>query len=254
MAKTWLAKNIETNRPPKKGRIPGYARDMKSGKWRLTGEGIKFNKRGELIDGQNRLRAVILADTPVQFAVIYDVDDEAFGVLDSGAMRTAADSLGLPSTVTSIARWSLMWDLGMYDGSHGSFKPTTTEIRERYNDDMKLFDSAASRGRDCSPRGLGTARLAGFAHYLFSRINVEATHAFFDQYISGADLPGKSAILVLRNRMGILRADRLTTAEQLALFIRAWNNVREDIPTERLVIAHGPLTNANFPMPSTKGF
>lgn len=249
MAKAWLAKNIETNRAPKKGRIPMYARDMKLGRWELTGEAIKFNESGQLIDGQNRLRAVILADVPVDFAVMRGVPDSAFDVIDSGAVRTTADSLTLSISVVSIVRWSLMWDIGVYNGSSGSFKPTNIEIRERYQDDMKLFDSAASRGRDCSPRGLGTARIAGMAHYLFSRVDVEATHAFFDQYISGANLPGKSAVLVLRNRMGMLRAERLNAGEQLALFIRAWNNVRADIPTERLIISHGPLANHNFPMP-----
>ncbi len=77
----------------------------------------------------------------------------------------------------------------------------------------------------------------------------ERAHQFFDQYISGANLPDRSAVLTLRNRMARIRLDRISRPEQLALFIRAWNAFREGKPLSQIIIAKGDLTNLNFPQP-----
>jgi hypothetical protein len=249
MAKAWLAKNTEKNRKPKKGKIPMYARDMAAGKWQLTGETIKFDEKGQLIDGQNRLLAVVEADVPVEFHVAYDVSPEAFAVLDSGAARTAADSLHITTSVAAIARWVIMWQHEDYMGG-GAYKPTTAQIGELYLAEEKLLDAASWRSIDCQRLGLGTGSPCGMAHYLFSRIDEEMTHAFFDQYVSGADLPGRSPVLALRNKIARTKVDRLSRPEQLALFIRAWNNYRTDTPMDRMMITKsGALSNANFPLP-----
>lgn len=256
MAKTWLAKNVENNRHPKSGRVPMLARDMKEGKWQTdTGEMIKFAEDGQLIDGQNRLRAVILADVDVTFDVAYGVPLAAMTVIDSGAARTAADTLkilgsaGHSPLLASIVRWVLMWEQGDLMGGSGPYRPTTPEIYERYQAESKLFDGVTARASDCQKRGLGTGRPAGMAYYLFQKINEQEAHAFFDQYISGADLPGKSPVLALRNKIARSRVDRLTRPEQLALFIRAWNNYRTDTPMDRMMIVRGAIGNSNFPMP-----
>lgn len=249
MAKAWLGKNIETNRKPKRGKIPMYVRDMKAGKWQLTGETIKFDDEGRLIDGQNRLLAVVEANVPVEFDVVYDVLPEAFAVIDSGASRTTADSLHLTTSITSIARWAIMWDHEDYMGG-GAYKPTTSEIGDLYLAEEKLLDGASGRSVDCQRLGLGTGSACGMAHYLFSHIDQEMTHAFFDQYVSGADLPGRSPVLALRNKIARVKVDRLSRQEQLALFIRAWNNYRTDTPMDRMMITKsGVLTNQNFPQP-----
>lgn len=256
MAKAWLKKNIETNRNPKKGKIPMYARDMATGKWQEdTGETIKFDETGRLIDGQNRLHAVVLADVPVTFDVAFDVPIAAMPVLDTGSSRTSADSLKIMGAgsrdspaASSITRWAIMWDNEDFMGV-GTYKPTPAEIGERYLTEEGAFDAAVGRSKDCQRRGLGNGSAAGLACYLFSAIDIEQTHSFFDQYISGADLPHRSAVLALRNRIARARVDRTSRPEQLALFVRAWNNFREDAPMDRIILKRGDLTNLNFPMP-----
>lgn len=60
LAESWLTKNVKnrnlTDRIAKK-----YARDMASGKWKTTGDPIRFDVDGNLIDGQHRLQACVLA-------------------------------------------------------------------------------------------------------------------------------------------------------------------------------------------------
>lgn len=93
MAKTWLAKNACNQRKLRAGVVERYARDIKAGQWTLTHQGIGINTRGELIDGQHRLHAIVLADTSVLMMVSTDVPCKAFSHLDLGMQRTISDVL-----------------------------------------------------------------------------------------------------------------------------------------------------------------
>lgn len=252
LAKQWLGKNADNNRNAKRTKIPSYARDMINGNWNSdTGETIKFDFEGELIDGQNRLQAVIMAGVPVAF----DVPRRAMQVIDTGATRTAGDAMKIAGVHdrfrgSAVVRWVIMWDAKVFTGSGGSFMPTNSEIMQRFEQEPGAFDAATRRGADCQSRGLGNGSASGTAHYLFGRIDMDLTHSFFDQYIAGANLPDRSPILALRNRIARIRVDRLTRAEQLALFIRAWNATREGRPLDRMSVTRaGDLSNLNFPQP-----
>lgn len=255
-AKRLLGVNAENNRLPKTGKIPSYARDMQTGRWNSdSGETIKVDVNGRLIDGQNRLQAVIMSGMSIEFDIAYDVPTEAMKVIDSGATRSAGDVLHIDGTpnrmrVAGIVRWSILWDAKIFTGRGGTFNPTHTEIIERYRSEAALYDGATQRANDCQRLGLGTGGSAGTAHYLFSRIDPEWTHQFFDQYISGANLVANCGPLALRNKMARRKIDRITRAEELALFVRAWNAWRDDRTLERMtVVPSGVLNNTNFPQP-----
>lgn len=257
LAKRWLRDNAENQRNTKPTKIAGYARDMLNGNWNSdSGETIKFNVLGKLIDGQNRLFAVVKASVAVEFDVAYGLPVEAMQVIDSGAARSGMDVLKIANATdrartSGIVRWVLLWEQKVYMGRGSSLlNPTNTEVLQRFREDSGAFTAAAKRATDCQHRGLGTGAPAGVAHYLFSKIDSEQTHQFFDQYVSGANLPDRSAVLALRNKMARLRVDRLTRPEQLALFIRTWNAFRIGKPmSQLLIVGKGDLTNANFPMP-----
>lgn len=256
LAKKWLGKNAENNRLPKTGKIPAYARDMISGRWNSnTGETIKFDEADVLVDGQNRLHAVITAGVPIDFDVARGLPREAMQVIDSGAARTGMDVLKIANATdrartAGVVRWVILWDAKAFMGSSSALRPTNTEILERYRRESGQFDAAGKRATDCQNRGLGTGAPSGVAHFLFSRLDAEETHQFFDQYVSGANLPDRSAVLALRNKMARLRVDRLSRPEQLALFVRAWNAFREGRPLDRMQITRsGDLNNLNFPQP-----
>ncbi len=71
LARKWLELNAENNRLPRPRKIQAYARDMASGNWNSdSGETIKFDKNGILVDGQNRLQAVLLADMSIAMDVV----------------------------------------------------------------------------------------------------------------------------------------------------------------------------------------
>jgi hypothetical protein len=258
-ANKWLGANAEDQRNQRDVKIEGYARDMKAGKWHLSGDTIKLTKDGVLIDGQHRLKAVVKAGVPVYMVVVFNVDHAAMAVIDTGIARTFADSLrGLPianrNDVAAVVRRITVWDRGNRMGKGGD-NPTHQELQERFNKDADAFVTAAARGVDCSKARICAAGAASTAFYLFQRIDPELTHQFFDKLISGANLSPKEAILTVRERLIRSRRpggrdDKLNVAEQLALLIRGWNAFRENRTLNFAMIAKdGQLNARNFPAP-----
>lgn len=255
LAKRWLRSNAENQRNQKPAKIASYARDMASGAWDSdTGETIKF--RGDvLIDGQNRLCAVVEAGVPIAFDVARTTSDKAMIVIDTGASRTMGDSLKIAGShdrfrAAAILRWVALFDAGIRRGSGGTLAPTNSELWDLYAKDPALYDSAAARGADVSRVGLGTGSAAGTAYVLFVRIDRDLALRFFDDLVIGAGLPVQHPVLTLRNRLTRVRVDRIARHEQLALHIRAWNALRAgETPKVFLVTRAGELTNGNFPTP-----
>ncbi len=89
-ARAMLEKNMKNNRRLNHATVKRYARIMKAGGWNLTHQGIAFDTNGELIDGQHRLEALVMANVPITMMVTYGVehiDGEAF-TIDTGTKRT----------------------------------------------------------------------------------------------------------------------------------------------------------------------
>lgn len=269
LAEKWLNMNHPSNRRKRPQKIEAYAHDMRGGAWNSdSGETIKFASVDEiewLIDGQNRLSAVIEADTAIEFDVVHGLSQDTIGILDSGVARTAGDTLRIRGAVevyriASIVRWAIGWDEKNYVlQSRRDFTPAThSDILQRYKLESHLFDAAADRARDCQRAGLGTGTPPGMAFYLFSKIDMTDAHNFFDRYVSGTNLSEGDPILTLRNRVirGTRRSvdennrgESITRVEHLAMFIRAWNHYRNDKPLYKMMSSRGLLTNVNFPQP-----
>ncbi|KEP72895.1 hypothetical protein HR12_39315, partial [Microbacterium sp. SUBG005] len=92
----------------KKSRINGYVRDIQSDNWVLTGEAIKFDVNGRLIDGQNRCHAIVAAGIGAWVLVVRGISEEALVVLDSGSARNTGDML----IVTGLAEKADAKDVG----------------------------------------------------------------------------------------------------------------------------------------------
>jgi hypothetical protein len=254
-ANEWLRSNAEDNRHQRIKKIESFARDMKAGKWQITGDTIKITPEGILIDGQHRLKAVVLAGVPVYMVVAFDVPHSAMAVVDTGTARTFADNLRgieIPhrNETAAIVRRIAVWDQGNRMGKGGQ-NPTHAELLDRFNAEPEPYVTAAARGVDTSRAKVAAAASAGTAFYLFARIDPEWSHRYFDGLISGANLGRNHPILTVRNRlMRTGRDEKLIPVEQLAVLIRAWNAFRGDRTLEKIQVTRkGDLTNRNFPLP-----
>src|SRR4051812_39659069 len=87
LASEWL-RTMVANRPLSQIKAVEYGLAMERGDWVLNGETIKFNDKGNLIDGQHRLQACVLAGKPFQTYVVRGIaDDRAFATIDTGKLR-----------------------------------------------------------------------------------------------------------------------------------------------------------------------
>jgi len=226
MARRWLARNV-CNRKLKPLAIAKYSRDMASGRWELTGEGIKFGLDENLKDGQNRLHACIKADTPFITFVIRGISSEAQRVMDTGVGRTASDALSIAgeshtTTLASAAKLALSIAADVADYDH--FSPTHAEIEAFVNANPDIRAAAEFAGRvarktDCPPS------VVAYTAWVFSRINASAAYDF---WISAAEKVGLNAgdpVIAMTNRFAESRRNRERVPKRayLSAIYRAWN-------------------------------
>ena len=117
------------NRTLNYNRVNQYADDMKSGKWQLNGECIKFYADGSLCDGQHRLKAIVSSGVPVKIGVMRDVMNDVT-IQDRGRNRSLTDSMLLEgidrsvanNTIVGIARLHFYLQFGNVSPSDGEVK------------------------------------------------------------------------------------------------------------------------------------
>lgn len=100
MARDMLRKNPR-NRTLRRSNVHYLANEIKSGRWKLTHQGVAVASDGTLLDGQHRLNAIIEADTSALINVSYDCDPSLFTVIDTGSARTNADVLRIAGAVNT---------------------------------------------------------------------------------------------------------------------------------------------------------
>lgn len=258
-AKQLVDLNADNQRRRKESAITRFARDMRKGWWKSrTGETIKVSASGRLIDGQNRMHAVIRAGVPITFDIAWNVADDRMLVIDGGTARSTSDDFKITGVADrflggALVRWVLAWEKGNYLNHGGRLTPTRSEVRERYLQEPHSFDQAAMFGK-AARHQVGTVNpsAAALAFWLFSKMpdgGAEQAEKFFDSFIGGLNLEPGDPVAALRNRFISVRGFGLNRAQQLTLMIKAWNSVRAGGRSSRIDLPKDGLTNENFPMP-----
>lgn len=253
LAESWLARN-SNNRNLRKAVVAGYARDMLAGEWVLNGETIKFDTRGQLIDGQHRLSAVVAAETPAPMIVVHGVESDVMDTVDAGAKRSYADALklqgeGNTTTLAAVARRAVMWTKGARTNT-GAIRPTPREMNTFIDAHPQIRASADVAAR-LSSRTLLPASVIGLCHWLFSAIDADEADWFLARIADGDGLSSNHPVAALRSRIVKMRVGggRVNETEALALTIYAWNAHRSGETRSKLQMPKGGLTPENFPEP-----
>lgn len=104
-----LLKKVSVNRNIRKVMVAQYVNDIRNNRWDTqTGETIKFDTKGNLIDGQHRLLAIIQTGQTVPVHIAYNCSINAQRVIDGGG-RNVADMLkvsgvGKPDEVALVLK------------------------------------------------------------------------------------------------------------------------------------------------------
>lgn len=263
LAEEYLA-TMTSNRPLTDGKVIEYAIEIESGKWIVNGETIKFNKKGELIDGQHRLRACILAGKPFTSHVVKDIDDaRAFATIDVGKVRTAADmfsldgiALGNEGAAVANLLYHYKHDKINWTGLRPfNFKMTTkmsgglvkrtslskADLIAWSRQYVKKIDSAILSCRAYKVGRLLQMSTAAAAYVLFAEKDADEANQFISDFGTGAELKDTDSVYWLRERMIENKAGkaRLHRYFMFGLMLKAWNKRREGARTRTLKIVPG---------------
>lgn len=228
-AKEYLTKN-HSNRPLRPTLVNTYAADMIRGFWvENTGESLKFDKAGNLKDGQHRCHAIIKTNMSFRMSVVTGISDKAMDVIDTGSKRTAADALALHdvknhTVVAAIIKSALSNVIGE---SSVKYQITNKVILDKYNDDPIKWDNISTKSLAWYRvfRALTTTMYG----YTFFRIlsdskNTDKAIPFFNGLASGKDCP--NIILDLRTKLinnSLSKHMKLTETAKIDLVRGYWN-------------------------------
>jgi len=242
MASAWLADNHFDNRRLDDRNVDKISRDIKADRWVFDGNAIRFDKNGDIIDGQHRLWAIVMSGKPVSSLVIRNLDNEAKMTIDSGKARGNADFLhfkGYTNTtvLASVCRLSIGYkenegDLWKWAQGTSSKRLTPQELLHEASNNKKIEEAVkATQSLKFSRKILSPATVA-FCYYLFSSVskNPVVVDKFFSAFETGDNLTIDSPILSLRNVFTIRDIDlkerhggNKAMAYRVALVIKAWN-------------------------------
>ena len=88
-----ILRNNPDNRPISDHQVVTMAYDMVHDKWDANGEAIQIDKTGNLINGQNRMSAVVRSGKTSKHLMVFGVDRTARKSIDKGRARTHANDL-----------------------------------------------------------------------------------------------------------------------------------------------------------------
>jgi hypothetical protein len=91
VAEAFLKKN-DINRRVKVNPLSRLVRQMQSGQYRLTHQGVAFDTDGRLADGQHRLKAIVETKRPQWLLVTWNLPTASREVIDTGTTRSTADN------------------------------------------------------------------------------------------------------------------------------------------------------------------
>lgn len=232
IAADWLEnRNTQAQRRLSEYIAKKYAEIMAAGRWLLTHQGVAFDSDGFLIDGQHRLRAVVLSGVTVEMFVTPDCDAATFAVLDNGHKRRAsqlvharnAAVIAAAARILAVVSGAVTPDPhtqgGIYDGTM-----TTDLILEAVDSWPELPNLSAGvvqvykYAKINQPVHLAVVAQASRSIYR------DRLSQWFEGLTSGENLHGNDPRLLLRNRF--LRDGRVlahSRSQAYNLVAKAWN-------------------------------
>lgn len=219
-----------------------YADEMVAGEWdERTGDPIRFDTQGNLIDGQHRLNAVIMSGKSYHFLVLRNLPPEIFSKLDIGLKRTGGDVLHIEGAKNALAmsamvRKYLLLKKGSYGEIGGSqhARTSNTQLKKEYRRRKKWWDALNVQCHEWYrefSKAIKPSEIGGYYAYL-QEIDTEDAARFFDKLCTGADVSKNSPIRLLRNyfinkKQAYAKPNAM---ERGALIFKVWNLFRKHQP------------------------
>jgi hypothetical protein len=231
MARHWLDACNTKNRPIRSSVVDRFVREITSGAFQLTHQGIAFDEAGVLLDGQHRLMATVQAGMSVEMMVTTGLPAKSQVAMDDGTRRNFADALRLSGsdgiTRQHVGTLAFLWQYA----NNQWCSPTRNELanmyevfREPLNELSVLYAS--------SKRGVGSAPVTAAISVAWFYVPVKADGTW-RRFIAVLNEGG--AITDMAEESAIHLRDQLTSGE-IASNSRA-DRVAAFCQTQRAVLA-----------------
>jgi hypothetical protein len=225
MAVEWLKKNMK-NRRVQPNRVKEYSEAMKAGLWRANGESIKFDLKGNLVDGQHRLMACAQTGITITVNVVTGIEPEAVTTIDIGKHRNHGDTLAMAEFTNCRIMAAMLILVHKYRTGTCLSKSSFTNAQVLGLAETTNGKEEAITVGDRVYRSLrGQKSVYAAAAILFKEADQELSEKFFSCLANGLEDKTK-ATFILRNRIiaQTSRKEILPQHELFALMIKAWNH------------------------------
>lgn len=241
------------------GAVARYREDMVRQRWLPTGETIKFYANGLLADGQHRMTACVLADTPFESLTVFGVSEREVLAVDSGSARGAADYLkqfANASAMAASARCCLLYEL--HSGFVGRNQSSALSItRQQICDYVDLHVSTLSRsvGHAVNCKRTSLPSITGCMFEVFRGIDEDLLENEYYPVLAGQkESLSTHPCIVLRDTLMSVRASSRATSGMDAqtnaiLLVTAWNHLRKGTTARTFRIHDAQRTREGFPRP-----
>jgi hypothetical protein len=230
LARNWLVYN-QINRPVKPQVVDEYIRQIESGQWKRTHQGIAFTHNGTLIDGQHRLLAIIRTGRTLPMLVFTNEPAENYEFIDCGRTRSNLDMLRIgqrDNTLDSVHLETLRSFLaGRSCKTRGQW--TSAELNKLFQKYCDAICLAVDLFRDCKNKNLNDPTVRGVIARAYYHIPKEWLAAFANQLINGCHSAPinelRQNLLDWTNRREPTKREIYRRCESaLYLFLLKWNH------------------------------
>ena len=248
MAKKILAHRNKNNRPIRYTHLEKLSEAIEKGEWKVTHQGLAFDKDGNLIDGQHRLAAVLQTRQTVKMTVATNMDASIFDVVDTGSKRSTGDALDILGSehgrVVSAALkvWICYQKFPERTWSGANIQqPSTTDITSIYKERKDEIEALLSvikkkhKNFKCFAPSLGLALSLLLLDAGWSDVQI---WEFWDCVTLGANLPPHSVILSFRNQLAdphFRKRHYGTQRYMLNAFIKCFNSYITNESMEKFI-------------------
>lgn len=231
IAARWLGKDVNVkNRNKVPLHIKRMADDIISGHWKINGDTIRFDITGRLVDGQNRLEAIIRSGIGYWALIVGDLGDDVFESIDRGVNKQVAHSLTAmgysnAALLAAAGRLVHIWEEGTLAFAYApAYAPSAAEILATIRSHPALRDSAhwVASHRESFYLAPSMAALIHYTSILANR--KELAETFLDQVFSGLRLENTYPAFHLRRFMETQRNERrrASTSHIFHMAVKAW--------------------------------
>lgn len=212
LASQWLENN-EGNRRLNWNYIAQLARDMKTGRFVCTHQGIAFDTQGRLIDGQHRLWAVLEAEVTVRMRVFFNEPPENLLHIDGNCPRQMADRITIGRTLGTVRSTELATLRAMVGGIGMVTRRRTVQeeiaMFEKHRDAVRFSHEHLPMTRPAGISNAMTRAVIARAHYCLT--DSQGLARFCEVLRTGASAhDGEHLIILLRNNLLDLRKQGAT--------------------------------------------